>query len=93
MEEATWRHNLCENISFKKNEKKSGRSVVEEAEDDNFEQLELDCKANPCIKLSRSSSGTLIKVICIQLHFAGRCNLQVAVCPQKCIHPRGGRGA
>lgn len=73
--------------------KESGRSVVEEAEDDNFEQLELACKAEARIKLSRSSSGPLIKVICIELHFAGRCNLQVAVCPPKCIHPRGGRGA
>lgn len=61
---------------------------MEEAKGDNFA-----CNAEPCIKLSRSSGGTLIKVVRIELHFAARCNLQVAVCPLKCIHPRGGRGA
>lgn len=63
---------------------------MEEAEDDNFVRLELACKAKPRIKLSRSSGGTLIKVICIELHFAARCNLQVAVCPQNVSIPGGG---
>lgn len=75
---------------FNSSSKKSSHCYGRRQQEDNFvELLRVSYRPKPCIKLSHTSSGSLIKVISIELHFTGRCNFHVAVCP-KYIHLQGG---